>query len=183
MTRNRFLIWAVLILLATNIAIVVSALSYSGRVKAEEIERSESLADARVMFFRDHLQLTEAQHREFMILNRSFTQNAGRMTSRLDILRRSMVNELARPEPDMIKVEEITTEIGLLHRDLKQETAAYYLDLKKACTPDQQEKLKEMFMVMSDPEGDPEALRRGPMGGGRGRNIRGNGRGMGVNRF
>jgi Spy/CpxP family protein refolding chaperone len=183
MTRNRLLIWAVLILLATNIAIVVSALSYSGRIKAEERTRSEEMADARVMFFRDHLQLTESQQRDFMIMNRSFTQNASRMTSRLDILRRSMVNELARPEPDMKKVEEITTEIGLLHRDLKQETAAYYLDLKKVCTPEQQERLKEMFMVMSDPEGDPDALRRGPMGGGRGRNIRGNGRGMGVNRF
>lgn len=139
------------------------------------------MADARVMFFREHLQLTDGQHREFMQLNRTFNQRAGRMAGRLDVLRRSMIEELAKPEPDMKKVESITGEIGSIHTNLKQETADYYLGLKDLCTPEQQELLKEMFMVMSDPEGDLNQLRRGQMGpgqDGRGR-MRGMGRGPG----
>lgn len=181
MTRNRLLIWAVMILLAVNVATIVSALSYSGRIRGESAARSEAVADARVMFFREILQLTERQGREFIQLNRTFNQRAGRMAGRLEVLRRGMIEELAKPEPDMKKVESITAEIGTIHTNLKQETADYYLGLKGLCTPEQQERLKELFMVMSDPEGDLNQLRRGQMGPGpegRGR-MRGMGRGPG----
>lgn len=181
MTRNRLLIWAVLILLAVNIAIVISALRYSGRIKAEEMVRSEAMADARVMLFREQLNLDERQNREFMQLNRTFNQRAGRIAGRLDVLRRNMIEELAKPDPDMQKVESITSEIGSIHSNLKKETADYYLGLKRVCTPEQQERLKEMFVVMSDPESDLNQLRRGQMGpgpAGRGR-MRGTGRGRG----
>jgi Spy/CpxP family protein refolding chaperone len=186
MTRNRLLIWVVMILLATNIATVVSVMRNSGE-RAEREVRGDAMADARVMFFRDHLELTEGQMADFMQLNRLFSQDARRMTTRLDILRRDMIEELAKAEPDMNRVEQITAEIGSLHNDLKQATAKYYLGLKKSCNPEQQERLKEMFMVMSDPQGDLNAIRRGPMGrpgqgpgpgqefGGRGRNMRGMG--------
>jgi hypothetical protein len=185
MTRNRILIWIILILLATNIATVVSVIRSSAGRPAEEA-RGEALADTRVMFFREHLQLTDEQMGEFMRLNRTFTQSARRMTNRLDMLRANMVEELARPEPDMKMVSQITGEIGSLHNDLKQATATYYLGLKESCNSEQQEKLKEMFMVMSDPQGDLDSLRRRSMGqgqgrgqgfGGRGRNMRGPGRG------
>jgi len=181
MTRNRLLIWAVLILLAVNIATIISALRNSGRVRAEEMVRSEAMSDARVMLFREQLQLDDRQNREFIQLNRTFNQRAGRMAGRLDILRRSMIEELAKPEPDMQKVGNITDEIGSIHSSLKQETADYYLGLKSVCTPEQQERLKEMFVVMSDPESDLNQLRRGQMGPGpaeRGR-MRGMGRGRG----
>lgn len=192
MTRNRLLIWVVMILLATNIATVVSVMRNSGE-RAEQEARGDEIADARVMFFRDHLELTEGQMADFMRLNRLFSQDARRMTTRLDILRRNMVEELARPEPDMKKVDQITAEIGSLHTDLKQATATYYLGLKKSCNPEQQARLKEMFMVMSDPQGDLNTIRRGPMGrpgqgpgqefGGRGRNMRGMGRGRDTTGF
>lgn len=194
MTRSRLLIWVVLILLATNIATVVSVMRNSGE-RAEREVRGDAMADARVMFFRDHLELTDGQMAEFMQMNRLFSQDARRMTTRLDILRRNMIEELAKAEPDMKKVDQITAEIGSLHNDLKQATATYYLGLKKSCNQEQQERLKEMFMVMSDPQGDLNAIRRGPMGrpgqgpgpgqefGGRGRNIRGMGRGRDTTGF
>lgn len=194
MTRSRLLIWVVMILLATNIATVVSVMRNSGE-RAEREVRGDAMADARVMFFRDHLELTDGQMAEFMQMNRLFSQDARRMTTRLDILRRNMIEELAKAEPDMKKVDQITAEIGSLHNDLKQATATYYLGLKKSCNQEQQERLKEMFMVMSDPQGDLNAIRRGPMGrpgqgpgpgqefGGRGRNIRGMGRGRDTTGF
>jgi Spy/CpxP family protein refolding chaperone len=194
MTRNRLLIWVVIILLATNIATVVSVMRNSGE-RAEREVRGDAMTDARVMFFRDHLELTEGQMSDFMQLNRLFSQDARRMTTRLDILRRDMIEELAKAEPDMNRVEQITAEIGSLHNDLKQATAKYYLGLKKSCNPEQQERLKEMFMVMSDPQGDLNAIRRGPMGrpgqgpgpgqefGGRGRNMRGMGWGRDTTGF
>jgi hypothetical protein len=185
MTRNRILIWVILILLATNIATVVSVIRNSAGRTGGDV-----MADARVMFFRDHLQLTDEQMGEFMQLNRTFTQNARRMTGRLDMLRRNMIEELAVPEPDMKRVSQITAEIGSLHNDLKQATASYYLGLKETCNSEQQERLKEMFMIMSDPQVDLDALRRGPMGpgrgqgpGGRGRNMRGMGRDRDTSRF
>ncbi len=184
MTRDRVLIWVVLVLLAVNIATIISALRYSGKVKSDGTEAVGEVVDARQILFREHLGLTASQERDFVRLNSSFSQNAGRMTVRLDQLRREMVEELSRPDPEMKVIEKITEEIGSLHSNLKMETAEYYLGMKKVCTPEQQVLLREMFMVMSDPEGDLNTLFRGPIGpgpGGRGRNMRGFGRGM--NRF
>lgn len=187
MTRNRLLLWAVLILLATNLATILSALRYSGRVKAEERTKNETIADSRVLFFRNHLNLTDSQMVEFVRLNRDFVQEARKSTSRLDLLRREMVENLSERTPDHGKIESLTDEIGGLHRDLKRTTASFYLGLKDVCSPEQQHILKEMFLVMSDPEGDIVQFRRGPMGqgpgqAGKGMNRRGSGRGMG-NRF
>ncbi len=183
MTRNRLLIWIILILLATNIATVVSVMVNSGRMNADRRARGAEMADARVMFFRDHLQLSESQMSDFIQLNRKFGQVAGPMTGELDQLRRNMIVELSETEPDLDKVEKITEEIGSLHKQLKQATTKYYLGLKGVCTPEQQELLKEIFMVMSDPSGDLNSIRRGPMGPGgpgqgQGRNMRGPRRGI-----
>jgi Spy/CpxP family protein refolding chaperone len=180
MTRNRLLIWAVIILLAVNIATIVSALSYSGRIKAYERAETEAITDERVMLFRDNLQLTDEQMNEFAGVNRSFNQNAMDISNRLERLRRDMVDELAGNEPDMKRIEGITSQVGMLHQELKMSTANYYLRLKAICNPEQQEGLKEMFVIMSDPESDINDLRRGPMvPGGRGRNMREMGRGQG----
>jgi len=177
MTRNRLLIWIILILLATNIATVISVMVNSGRMNADRRARGEEMADARVMFFKEHLQLSEIQMSEFIQLNRKFGLAAGPMTRELDLLRRNMIIELSMAEPDMKKVEKITEDIGSLHKQMKQATSKYYLGLKGICTPEQQELLKEIFMVMSDPSGDLNAIRRGPKGQGpgpgQGRNMRG----------
>jgi len=183
MTRNRLLIWIILILLATNIATVVSVMVNSGRMNADRRARGSEMADARVMFFRENLQLSESQMSEFTKLNLKFGQVAGPITGELDRLRRNMIIELSNEKPDLEKVEKITEEIGSLHKQLKQATTKYYLGLKGVCNPDQQELLKEIFMVMSDPSGDLNSIRRGQMGPGgpgqgQGRNMRRPGRGI-----
>jgi len=188
MTKNRLLIWIVAILLVTNITTVVSVMINSRRVSAGIQNNGAETANAKVLFFNEHLQLTESQMADFMQVSRKFGQTAGPMTAELDILRRNMIIELARTSPDMGKVEKITEDIGVLHTKMKMATTTYYLGLKSICTPDQQERLKEMFMVMSDPAGDLDALRRGgPMGPGpgrgRNRNMQGMGRGPGWGRL
>jgi hypothetical protein len=181
MNKTRLLIWLVIILAAVNIATIVSALSYSGKISRAEQERLTAETDARVMMFRDYLELDVRQMDVFVQLNRSFSQNAGRTTNRLDMLRRSMINELAQDNPDMKKVDQITAEIGELHRQLKESTAEYYLGLKEVCNPSQRERLREMFVVMSDPESDMDSFRRGRgmqrPGQGRGQQRPGAGRG------
>lgn len=188
MTRDRLLIWAVLLLLAINIATIITAVRHSAKSKPADSQNTQVIDNARQMFFRDQLGLTDLQEREFARLNRSFSQDARRISSKLGQLRIEMIDELSKAEPDMQVIEKITVEIGSLHKELKKETAGFYMGMKAVCTTEQQKQLKVIFMLMSDPEGDLNFLRRGPMMRGgpmdrgrlmdRGRNARGMGRGM-----
>ncbi len=182
MKNRRILIWLVVILGVTNLATIISALSYSSSVRRAESERQEAATDARVIFFRDYLDLDEGQMRQFVNLNRSFSLRAGRITSQLDRLRRQMIEELSHDKSDDDKVNSIASQIGTLHKELKQATAEYYSDLRGVCTPEQRILLREAFLVMSDPQGDFDAFRRERMhqrrpGMGRGERPFGMGRG------
>ena len=81
-----------------------------------------------------------------------------------------MLRELALEKSDTAKLNILAGSIGILHAELKKVTCNYYLDFKKICTPEQQQKLEELFRGIF--EGDMPAP-----GPGRGRQ---GGRGFGM---
>ena len=177
MNRNRVMGWAIVILIATNMATVISGVRHS----TNDFKSEEMRDNMRIMFLSNHLQLNEEQTARFVTLNKAYNQNARQSTAILNRQRIRMIEELSKENPDMEKVEKISVDIGSLHKDLKMATADFYLGLKRECNKEQQESLKEFFKVVSDPAGDPSTLRGGAMrqrgwgkGSGPGRGNRGN---------
>ncbi|MCG6188209.1 hypothetical protein [Maribellus maritimus] len=148
--KYRILIWAIAILLATNISMGFSFFYHKMQDK-KTMEQTEEVAievpaERRTRFFREQLDLRFDQMDTFRELNRSFNQKAWKINHDLEALRHEMVEEMGKESPVQTKLDSISVQIGELHTELKKETIAYYLAMKNECDEQQREKLNEIFM-------------------------------------
>lgn len=148
----RLLIWAIVILLATNLSMGISFLYHKQQDKnfIEQLEETsiQVPSERRTRFFRDQLNLDREQVEIFRELNREFNRTAWQITHQLEALRVEMVRELGKENPRQKMLDSISENIGELHTKLKKETIDYYLEMKEVCNEDQQIKLNEIFISM-----------------------------------
>ena len=163
--KYRILVWIVVILLATNLSMGISYFYHKQQDNAlnEQVEEVaiEVPAQRRTRFFREQLELNGEQLDEFRELNRSFNRTAWDITHELQSLRLKMVEELGNENPNIEKLDSISSDIGMLHKQLKNETIDYYLNMRAVCNEEQQQKLNEIFMSMLQQDEDVKLPRRG----------------------
>lgn len=165
--KYRILVWIVVILAATNLSVGISYFYHKQQDKKliEQVEDAaiEVPAQQRARFFREQLNLSREQVNSFRDLNRDFNRTAWSITHNLQALRLQMVQELGAENPNREKLDSISSEIGLLHEELKNETITYYLAMREVCDEEQQQKLNEIFLSMLQQNEDIELPRRGRM--------------------
>lgn len=164
-TTYRTLIWIIVILFATNLSMGISFLfhKHQDKTRAEqtEIQKIEMPAQQRTRFFREQLNLTQDQIEPFRNLNRDYNRKARQIADDLQTLRIEMVADLGAKNSNQDELDEISNKIGELHAELKKETIAYYLDMKKLCDEDQQEKLNNIFMSVLKTNGEVSIPQQG----------------------
>lgn len=149
-TNNKTLIWIIVILVATNLS-TIGSFYYHKISEEKEIKTTEPTVvpgEQRARFFRDQLQLSDSQLDQFREINRTFNRTARDIEMDLSARRKEIVDELGIQNPDSIKLDSLATSIGNYHRELKQVTTTFYLNMKKICTPEQQARLHEIFQAM-----------------------------------
>jgi Spy/CpxP family protein refolding chaperone len=167
--KYRILIWIIVILVATNLSTIGSF--YYHRItelklaEAVQNEQTNIPGEQRTRFFRDELNLDTAQIDHFREINRTFNRTAKGIEMNLAQLREDMINELGTQSPDSAQLAWIAVEIGENHRELKQLTSTFYLNMKKICTEEQKAKLHEIFQSMLDKESQVNLPRPGNQGG------------------
>ncbi len=165
--KYRILVWVVVILLATNLSMGISYFYHKQQDKklTEQVEETaiEVPAQRRTRFFREQLNLRPEQMDAFRELNRSFNRSAWSITHDLQSLRFEMVEELGSDSPDHEKLDSVSSQIGSLHQQLKNETIDYYLGMRAVCDEEQQQKLNEIFMSMLQKNEDVKLPRQGRM--------------------
>jgi Spy/CpxP family protein refolding chaperone len=163
--KYRILIWVIIILVATNLSMGFSFLYHRQQDKKlmEHMEQNEIELPAkqRTRFFREQLNLEPRQMEIFRELNRDFNRTAWQINHQLESLRIEMVTEMGSPTPDKTRLESISTEIGALHTQLKNETIDYYLAMKEICNDNQKEKLNEIFISVLQKNEDVRLPQRG----------------------
>lgn len=159
----RILIWMVVILAATNLSMGISFWYHKQQDKkaAKEQQQVEMPSEQRTRFFREQLNLQPEQVNSFRELNRNYNRSARLISDQLTNLRIDMVEEMGKADVDTTKLYAISTEIGALHKNLKDLTVNYYLDMKEVCNTQQQEKLKEIFLSMTKSKEDLSLPQRG----------------------
>jgi len=160
----RILIWVVVILAATNLSMGISFWYHRQQdKKAVEAQKQqvEMPSEQRTRFFREQLNLGPDQLDSFRNLNRNYNRSAHQISNQLSDLRIEMVEEMGKNDPDSLKLHSISSEIGELHKSLKELTIDYYLDMKEVCNQDQQDKLKEIFLSMTQSKEDVSLPQRG----------------------
>ena len=165
---KRWMIWAIVILAAMNVAMIVTVL-YNRQQVAEVLNvqqnRENEIVDPSIRFsgryFRDQLGLSRAQMSEFSRFNPEFRQQAREINIRLAELRQQMLNELSAEGSNTTRLNTLADSLGYLHADLKKLTYGYYLDLKNICDKQQQEKLELTFRAMfaTDIPAGPNGMR------------------------
>jgi Spy/CpxP family protein refolding chaperone len=173
MNKTRLLIWIIIILVAVNVAAIISGLVFSSERRNELPVRTDIPYNRRADFFRGQLGLNNAQKQRFTTFNREFNQRARAITGKMNSLRYQLVEEMAGSHPDRARLDSICVGIGHLHTELKRATVDYYMNMKSVCTPDQQVELNRLFERIINADND-ESMRPG-----RGRPNRAPGMGRG----
>jgi len=167
--KYRILIWVIIILVATNLSTIGSF--YYHRItelKAIEVKQDEQTnipGEQRTRFFRNELNLNDDQIDQFREINRTFNRTARTIEANLAQLREDMINELETQNPDSTRLNQMAAEVGNNHRELKQVTTTFYLDMKKICSTEQQAKLHEIFQSMLNKDNQVNLPRPGNQGG------------------
>lgn len=152
-TNSKTLIWIIVILVATNLSTIGSFYYHranEGKQTTESKPGGQTTVpgEQRTRFFRDQLNLDNNQIESFREINRNFNRTARDIEMNLADLRKEIVDELGQSSPDSVKLDRLAEEIGNNHSELKQVTTRFYLNMKKICTPEQQEKLYTIFQSM-----------------------------------
>ena len=158
MKKTQFLIWAVIILFAMNVATIVTIVVSRNRTvepSTSQVQNPTADPDAvRFHFFAQELGLRPEQMEAFRKANRTFNPRVHQLSMEMANMRREMVNELGKDNPDRPKLDSLAAAFGDLHRQLKEQTINYYMDLRSVCTPEQQQKLHMLFRTMLNPNND-----------------------------
>jgi Spy/CpxP family protein refolding chaperone len=164
LNNHRILVWIIVILIATNLSTVGSFYYHKLTEVKVPVSHQEVQADITVdhniNFFSDQLNLEADQTDQFRTINQFYNQTARAIELNLSHLRRDLIEELGVQNPDTLRINQLTSEIGENHRKLKQLTATFYLNMKKICSKDQQIKLHSMFQSMQSKQGQ-ETLQKG----------------------
>jgi Spy/CpxP family protein refolding chaperone len=165
--KYRILIWIIVILVATNLS-TIGSFYYHRISEAKETNQAGQNAipgEQRTRFFRDQLNLNNEQLDQFRDINRTFNRTARGIEMNLAQLREDLIKELGTQNPDSDRLNQMATEVGNNHRELKQVTTTFYLDMKKICTEEQQVKLHEIFQSMLNKDNQVNLPRPGNQGG------------------
>jgi len=167
--KYRILIWIILILVATNLSTIGSfyyhRITESKETGVKQEEQTNIPGEQRTRFFRDELNLDADQIDQFREINRTFNRTARGIEMKLAQLREDLITELGTQNPDSTRLNQMATEVGNNHRELKQVTTTFYLNMKKICTKKQQAKLHEIFQSMLNKENQVNLPRPGNQGG------------------
>jgi len=168
MNRTSIYIAIIIFLLVTNIATIFTIISLNREEEVDVSQRPviEMPRDNRVGYFHNQLGINDEQFPAFRDYNKHFNTEAGMLTEKMRELRKQMVDEMASENPDTARLNEIASEFGNLHKEMKKVTMEYYFNLKSISDDSQKERLHFMFRDMLDPEGSIYGRGRG--GAGRG---------------
>jgi len=172
MEKRKLLIGLILFLAITNIVTVLTVVlrdkpsDLSGS-KATPTEIKQGIPDTqRTLFFTRELKLDSAQQNKFREIHWNYMRKARKISSDMSLLRDSLLDSMDDSQPDSVRLNELSEQIGINHTELKKLTVQYYISLKSICNQEQQIRLYELIKGILKPDGDVQVPRgQGPQGG------------------
>lgn len=152
--NKNILIWIIVILAITNIS-TIGTIIYHSYFQENTIQDNKSqqieIPDCRLgRFFKEELNLNYEQHQQFRNFRQKFHREANILANEMQVKRNELMIELREEKSDTICLDKLAREIGNLHSELKHLTFEYYLEMKNVCTPEQKEKLSQIFNAMTN---------------------------------
>lgn len=158
--KNKYniLIWAITILVILNLTIVGTILiksnNYTKNTTTKPNKELNIPKSHLGQFFKDELNLTYKQHNKFREIRHKYHNNTDKIKTDMQHIRKQIINELGEKNSNNEYLNELSTRIGNLHKELKLQTSQYYLGMKEVCNEEQKEKLYKIFKKMINNEGN-----------------------------
>jgi Spy/CpxP family protein refolding chaperone len=169
--KIKILIWLVIVLAITNLSTIGTLLwmRYQPPPFFKPFMKNERFMNSpeggKGPWFMKQMNLTDSQSEEFHQHTVWFRQNAKQLADEMATYREEMMTEMSATNPDTIKLNALSQQIGNNHAKLKQLSYQYFLKLKSACPPDQIEPLKQSFRHLMHHDGENRSGRgKGNMG-------------------
>ncbi len=146
-TRKRIIIFGVILLIIINITAIGTMIYFH---KADDkpailTPKEEEIFEGINHFLKRKLHLDDDQYNKIVELRRENFSMTKSIMQELDKKRDEMLDEFVKEDPSRKKLDKIAGDIGDLHYRLKMETIDHFLQMKKLCTPEQQEHLNHIF--------------------------------------
>ncbi|MHB9055155.1 MAG: hypothetical protein ACYC2P_03240 [Paludibacteraceae bacterium] len=148
MNKEKVFIWIIVLLVLLNLTTIGTIIYHNyqdEKVPENAVVTGSGQNPLNGRFFKQDLGFDEEQMAVFRIANRDFRSKSNGIIFKLDSLKHLMFDEMNDKTVDLIKIDQLSKEIGTLHTELKQETNRFYLRLKKVSDAEQSEKLKDTF--------------------------------------
>ena len=166
--KNKTLTWVLAFLFVVNIAALGTIFFHMYRspnnypTAVQQFETGRR-APGNGRFLRDALNFNDDQFNRFITLRHSFQTEAAGIFSKIHALRTEIFDELAKDNPDMKVISNLSRELGNYHTELQNATNRYYLDIKQLCNNEQKAKLNDFFFEMLNRH-EPMQMHRGRHG-------------------
>ncbi len=161
--RSRLFIMIVGVLTIVNLAAITTVVIHIRRFHANDFFKpdpitvqNDSMVNARgpEFLFRE-LGFDEKQKTAFLDSRKSFRDDAQPLFQEIRKLNADLMDEIVKDEPDILKLEGISNQIGQLHARVKQLTNRHLLEVKSIATPDQKEKLGFFYRELINRDSGP----------------------------
>lgn len=150
MNKIKILWWVITLLAILNITTICTIIYHNHKdfkdSKAIIIEPDSAPLNGKC--FRQTLGFDKEQMKDFRKFNKKFHKDANEIIESINIEKNYLFEELQNESPNSDKLNSISNEIGVLHKNLKMVTIDFYLSLKGICNATQKEKLKTMFIPL-----------------------------------
>lgn len=168
--KVKWMVWAIVVLFLMNAATLGTILyhNYKQETPADSVTYTASYAGNALngRFFRQTLGFTNDQMDVFRNANEQFRPRTAALTLSIDSLKAEMFKEMKKANPDTLRLNTLSNDIGNLHSELKRETYQFFLRIRIVCTQEQASQLEKVF----EPLFVNENLPTGPRGYQRGWN-------------
>ncbi len=176
LVNKSWISYLLIFLLTINLAALGTIIYFSYKHNQAEHTIPEPPMDIRGGEIMDSLGLN-AQQREFFMESRQRFKERGRpMMQEMQHKKRQIIQNLDTDTPDTVLLNSLADEMGALNAELKKNAIRHLIELRKECTPDQKEKMKEVSRAMfrstdgAGPGGGMQHRHGWKRGGGPGRN-------------
>jgi hypothetical protein len=155
-TKNRTMIWVVIILMVLYMAIIVTLFfrNYHDRRILGRFPASREFHRAGQGFYlQKELDLTGEQFQKLHEARMAYQQASSEIRNKINALRGNYLDELMKSSPDQAILLMKSDSIGKMHSLLIQQTGVYYNQIRQLCRDDQVTRLNTFFKRAVQMEG------------------------------
>jgi hypothetical protein len=161
--RSRLILLIVIILTIVNLAAAITVVISIRKSRAVGIDHPSSLerngdsvANGRgPAFLIEELGFNGQQQKAFRESRIKFRDNARPLFMEIRQLNGTIMEETLKDNPDTLKLDALSLEIGDLQAAAKQLTIRHLLEIKSIATPEQQEKLEAFYRELLSRDSGP----------------------------